>query len=214
MDEALVPTDIGNSEARYLRDVELRYLLKEMVDRGLVITVVLDSCHSGGATRGAGTAVPRGISSIDTTARPTDSLVASTDQLVAEWRQVAGTTRAVKPASGWLLELTGYTFLAACRASESAYEDCFDGKEKNGALTHWMLDSLRQASSGLTYKILHDRILAKVHGHFAVQTPQLQGEGDRAVFGSERVQPHYAVAVTSVDRRSSTVRMRGSPPLK
>ena len=52
-DEALVPTDIGNSEARYLRDVELAKLLNDMVSKGLVVAVVLDSCHSGGMTRGS-----------------------------------------------------------------------------------------------------------------------------------------------------------------
>jgi hypothetical protein len=52
LDETLVPLDIGNSEARYLRDIELAYILKAMVDKGLVVTIVLDSCHSGGATRG------------------------------------------------------------------------------------------------------------------------------------------------------------------
>ena len=55
-----------------------------MVDKGLVVTIVLDSCHSGGATRGRideigqeilrGVGV-RGISTVDTTARLTDSLV-------------------------------------------------------------------------------------------------------------------------------------------
>jgi Caspase domain len=48
LDEALVPTDIGNSEARYLRDLELARLLNGMVDKGLIVTVVLDSCHCGG----------------------------------------------------------------------------------------------------------------------------------------------------------------------
>jgi hypothetical protein len=51
LDEALAPTDIGNSEARYLRDIELAHLLKAMVDIGLPVTIVLDSCHSGGGTR-------------------------------------------------------------------------------------------------------------------------------------------------------------------
>src|SRR5262249_35959491 len=35
LDESLVPTDIGNSEARYLRDVEINRLLRTMVDKGL-----------------------------------------------------------------------------------------------------------------------------------------------------------------------------------
>jgi hypothetical protein len=51
LDETLVPLDIGSSEARYLRDIELAHILKTMVDKGLVVTIVLDSCHSGGATR-------------------------------------------------------------------------------------------------------------------------------------------------------------------
>ncbi|MFM6397620.1 MAG: caspase family protein, partial [Planktothrix sp.] len=54
VDESLVPTDIGNSEARYLRDLELAKLLQDMVEKGLVVTVALDSCHSGGAARNIG----------------------------------------------------------------------------------------------------------------------------------------------------------------
>src|SRR5262249_25090066 len=53
LDETLVPIDIGNQSARYLRDVEIARLLKAMVDKGLVVTVVLDSCHSGGTARAA-----------------------------------------------------------------------------------------------------------------------------------------------------------------
>jgi hypothetical protein len=206
LDEALVPADIGSSEARYLRDVELAHLLKAMVDKGLIVTVVLDSCHSGGATRGKGGAVARGNGSIDTAPRPTESLVASHDELAKTWETLSeGKTRAVKLGSGWLLEPKGYTLLAACRASESAYEYAFDGRERNGALTYWLLDSLRQLGPGLTYKQLHDRILAKVHGQFERQTPQLQGEGDRVVFGSDRVQPQYAVNVMRVEPRKQQV---------
>jgi hypothetical protein len=211
-DEALVPMDIGNSEARYLRDVEIAQMLKTMVDKGLIITIVLDSCHSGGATRGRGGGVPRRatpnpeltsvnvVNFVDTTDRPVDSLVASLEILKSTWCSLpGGTARGLKPASGWLLEPQGYTLLAACRSSESAYEFPFDGVENNGALTYWLLDSLKQIGPGLTYKIIHDRILAKVHSQFQEQTPQLQGEGDRVAFGSERVQPHYAVDVMQVD---------------
>ncbi|MGZ4864913.1 MAG: caspase family protein [Halobacteriota archaeon] len=213
LDEALVPTDIGNSEARYLRDVEMAYLLKAMVDKGLIVTVVLDSCHSGGATRALGgvarasirRAIPEdpnksAIAVIDTTERPTESQVASPEALKSTWLGLLeGTTRAVKPASGWLLEPQGYTLLAACRASESAYEFPFDGQENNGALTYWLLDSLKQIGRGLAYKTLHERILAKVHSQFEEQTPQLQGDGNREVFGSSYVRPYYAVDVLQVD---------------
>ncbi len=186
-------------------------MLKSMVDKGLIVTVVLDSCHSGGATRGLGGAVPRRATPIpgtaavvtdfiDTTPRPIDSQVASPEALRSTWRSLpGGATRAMKPASGWLLEPQGYTLLAACRASESAYEFPFDGRENNGALTYWLLDSLKQIGPELAYKTLHERIVAKVHSQFQSQTPQLQGEGNRVVFGSGQVQPHYAVVVMQVD---------------
>ncbi|MGF1513489.1 MAG: hypothetical protein ACFB5Z_07320 [Elainellaceae cyanobacterium] len=46
-----MPIDIGNGETgRCLRDVELTTLLKRMRDKGLVVTLCFDSCHSGGTT--------------------------------------------------------------------------------------------------------------------------------------------------------------------
>jgi hypothetical protein len=195
LDEALVPADIGYSTARYLRDLELTVLLKRMVDKGLIVTVVLDSCHSGGLSRGPDVAI-RGLNTVDTTPRPTDSLVASADELVETWRQLMpGGTRNVKLGSGWLPEPKGYVLLAACRPSESAYEYAFDGRQRNGALTYWLLRVLEDLGPGLSYKLVHDRVIGLVHSQFERQTPQLQGDGDRVVFGSGRVQPDYKVGV-------------------
>lgn len=199
IDETLVPTDIGHAATPYLRDVELAHLLQEMVDRGLLVTLVLDSCHSGGATRGLGGVRTRGISSIDTTPRPTASQMASPDVLAATWNTISGgNTRVMKVGSGWLIEPKGYTLLAACRGTELANEANFEG-EAFGVLTYWLLDTLRQLGPALNYKMLHERILAKVHSEFPNQSPQLQGENDRAVFGSERVQPHFATTVLDVE---------------
>ncbi|HMN30842.1 MAG TPA: caspase family protein, partial [Caldilineaceae bacterium] len=212
LDEGLVPTDIGDAHARYLRDVEMHYLIQAMVEKGLVLTLVLDSCHSGGATRAVEGeilgAVPRGISEIDTTDRPADSLVASKAELETAWQgQSTAQSRAAKSVSGWLLEPKGYTLLAACRASEFAFEYPFNGRESNGALTYWLLDSLRQVGPTFTYKMLQDRILAKVHGQFAQQTPMLQGEGDIVVFGADRIKPYYAVPVLKVENNGERVQL-------
>ncbi len=199
-DEALVPTDIGTSEAQYVRDVEIAHLLKAMVDKNLIVTVVFDCCHSGGATRGRGGARTRGIGVIDTRNLPAQSLVASEAELSQTWETLSGgKTRSLKPASGWLTEPQGYVLLAACRAQELAMEYPFDGEESNGALTYWLLDSLKQIGPGLTYKLLHDRIVAKIHSQFETQTPQLQGEGNRVVFGSEQVKPQFGVNVLQYD---------------
>lgn len=162
VDESLVPTDIGNSEARYLRDLELAKLLQNMVDKGLVVTLVLDSCHSGGATRGeVNDSNIRGLNKniIDTTPRPTESLVASTEELIQNWQELTQgqqNTRNVTAASGWLPEPKGYVLLAACRDNEFAFEYPFNGKENNGALTYWLLDSLEKLGSDSTCKVVHE----------------------------------------------------------
>ncbi|KAF8538860.1 hypothetical protein BDD12DRAFT_840666 [Trichophaea hybrida] len=71
VDEALVPCDI-HCGGRYLRDFELAELLDIMVQKGLVVTIVLDSCHSGSASRGPRGEVPRGIGKVDYTVLPSD----------------------------------------------------------------------------------------------------------------------------------------------
>lgn len=200
LDESLVPTDIGDEGTRYLRDIEMSHLLKAMIDKGLLVTMVLDSCHSGGATRGVGGGAVRGISSVDTTKRPTDSLVASNEELAQTWFALtAGQTRSVNSVSGWLPKMNGYVLLAACRANELANEFAFDGKERNGALTYWLLDALKQNGPGFTYRMLYNRIVGRIHSKFVEQTPQLEGNGNREIFGSDHVQSQYAVNVLKVD---------------
>jgi hypothetical protein len=195
IDEGLVPADIG--ESQYLRDIELGKLLKEMVKKGLTTTVVLDCCHSGGATRGD--ANVRGIEGVDETPRPLKSLVASEEELAETWQELTAGTRGLEP--GRLLpDSKDYVLLAACRPNELAYEYAFDSTsgERNGALTYWLLDILRQKTPGLTYKDLHDFLNAKIHSQFAQQTPMLMGEGNREVFGTEFGAVQYTVSVMQV----------------
>jgi hypothetical protein len=202
LDESLVPADIDHGDGQYLRDLEVAHLLAGMVAKELVVTVVLDCCHSGGMTRAGSGVAARGIASADHRPRSHQSLVAPGKQLIDTWRDLTNpaharvqATRSVTSSGGWLPEPKGYTLLSACRANEIAYEQPFDEQGNMGALTYWMLDSVRDIGPGLSYKVLHDRIVAKVHGQFASQTPQLQGEGDRIVFGIDRVKAFYAVNV-------------------
>ena len=209
LDETLVPMDIARAEAAHLRDVELAHLLREMVGKGLVVTLVLDSCHSGGATRGAGNVAVRGVAAVDRTHRPRTSMVVPRAELAATWRGLlAGVGPGGGLGMGLLTEATGYVLLAACRPSESAYEYAFEGEEMRGVLTYWLIDSLRQFGPRLTYKQIYDRILGKIHSQFRDQTPMLIGEGDRLVFGSERMATPYAVLVMDADATRQRVRLQ------
>ncbi|NJM72030.1 MAG: caspase family protein [Scytonema sp. RU_4_4] len=208
-DETLVPLDIGEPTSRYLRDLELAALVQKMVDKELVVTVVLDSCHSGGATR-AGDSDIRGAdaNTVDTTQRPTESLVASAQELKKTWQDLTRGTRSAAVVGGMLPEVKDYVLLAACRPSEFAYEYAFNGKERNGALTYWLLDSLQNRSLDLTYNELYLRINAKIHSQFQQQTPMLLGEGNRLVLGNNYQSLQYAVTVMQVDAANNLIRVK------
>jgi hypothetical protein len=208
IDEGLAPTDIGTSEGQYLRDLDLATLLKELVDKQLTVTVVLDCCNSGGATRGD-VEIRGGEGIDDKPLQPGQELVAPLETLEATWRSLTEqTTRGLK-ASG-LRAARDYVLLAACRQNEYAYEYAFnrETKERNGALTYWLLDTLRQQNPGQTYKDLFDRINAKIHSQFPQQTPILMGEDNRVIFGNELAERVYAVPVLKVDKNAETGEMQ------
>lgn len=213
VDETLVPIDIGEASTRYVRDIDLAFILKKMVDKGLVVTVVLDSCHSGGATRNAGgqdiaLRTADGPGPLDETVRPPDSKFASREDLVAAWRSLSKErTRNANVGGGWLPEPEGYVLMAACRPSESAIEYAFEPSGRSGVLTYWLMEAFKHLGPNLTWKLVHDRVLAKVHSLFPSQTPQLQGEVSRVVFGVDRIPPQYAVGVLAVDEVGERVKL-------
>jgi Caspase domain len=208
IDEAIVPTDIGTGEGQYVRDWELAILLKRMVDKGLVVTVILDSCHSGGSTRGRNAKV-RGLlkDAIDTTPRLTESLVQPSGEELATvapgWQNLKYKTRGGTPVASMLPEAEGYVLLAACRPSELAYEYAFDGQESNGALTYWLLDTLAQPNPGITYRMIHDRLSGKINTQFPTQNPMILGEGDRLFLGDKYNSTTFAVTVKQVELNSA-----------
>ena len=193
-DECLVPMDVGD-DGYYLRDVEMNTLLKRMTDKGLIVTVIFDSCHSGGATRGDGDVRGARDGQVDTNDRPTDSIVGTRDVLLANWRVTTQNSN----KDGWLPNRKDYVFLGACRPTELAYEAAFGtGAERNGALTYWMLDTLNAVPTGLTYQALYDRVTGQIQSKFPNQLPMLLGEGDRLVFGSEIKPVQYSLTVVNV----------------
>ncbi|MGL4498957.1 MAG: caspase family protein, partial [Planktothrix sp.] len=126
VDESLVPTDIGQLDESgqpvncYLRDLELALLLKRMENKSLIVTVVFDSCHSGGATRGE--AKVRGTDTLDKMPQQTESLVASREELLDNWRSLREVTRGESNLHlGSLPQSKDYVFLAACSPSEKAF---------------------------------------------------------------------------------------------
>lgn len=214
LDETLVPADISRSDSRYLRDVELALLMQRMVDKGLIVTLVFDSCHSGGAARtDKDDEGVRGADTIDMTSRPTDSLVAPIEELIQHWKtltqnstQAPGNSRNINSIS-WLPEPKGYLLFAACQDNESAYERVFEGNERNGALTYWLLKTLKELGIQVSAKALHNRIVAKINTAERRQMPMLQGEGERSFFGNTITTLELTGYVRQVDANKNQVEL-------
>lgn len=213
LDESLVPCDIGENGACYLRDIELAYLLRAMDEKGISVTLILDSCHSGGATRGrengSGGAVPRGINSIDMRPPPETSAVAGKEILIKQIQNAPlPAQRSFQTNAGWNLTMPEKcVFLAACRANELANEYPFDGKQNNGALTYWMLDALNQLDGESTFQMLYNRVVAKVHAKFADQTPQIEGDRNRKIFGGLHSQTAASVNVIEIANDGKRIKL-------
>jgi len=209
LDEALVPTDIGQPNSRYLRDIEFAKLLEDMVEKELVVTLVLDSCHSGGATREMSRDDRiRGGGFIDTTPRPRDSLVTSLQELAQNWQTATENSRNITVVNGLLPEPKGYTLIAACRDHEFAYEKVFEGTERNGALTYFLLKALRQYGTEISVEDLFNKISIQVNNEFVKQTPMLMGETERTFLGGQSVGASRKVPVMKVDINKNRVQLQ------
>ncbi len=200
-DEGLVPMDVGDT-GHYLRDVEMTTLLKRLTDKGLIVTMIFDSCHSGGATRGDGEIRGSRDGEPDMNDRPYDSAVATREDLIQNWRLSIEHYQ----KEGWLPNQRNYVFLGACRPTEYAYEVAFEtGNDRNGVLTYWMFDTLNAVPTGLTYQALYDRVKGQIQSKFPNQLPMLLGESDRLVFGSEIKPVQYSLTVNQVNSEEVTL---------
>lgn len=185
-DESLVPCDIGDPGSRYLHDLELAALVRRLVDRDLHVTLVLDCCHAGGAMRGRGkgVAVPRRVPWVPRA--PVPSAVADPQALTEIWsrqQREGGNFRGLTLQS-WLPKAR-YVLFAACRPDEDALEFPFEDGKPQGALTYWLLDTLHRFAERLSCREIHQRLVARIRGTFASQTPMLFGDGGRGFLDPE-----------------------------
>lgn len=206
-DEALVPWDAPSSSAALLRDVELAFLLKRFVEKEVFVTLVLDCCHSGGAVmRGEGD--ERLARSLDGAVRPLGDGLASREELIEAWRWWweppvdPDAPRDFVPNwetgdSGWLPVPRGYALLAACTHDQLAHEiDPGDGG-RTGLLTHSLLQVLEAAPATLTYKQLYQRLCSAFTASGKTQTPQVEGEIEREMFGGALRPTAWALRVVA-----------------
>ncbi|KAI8648290.1 hypothetical protein NCS55_01498300 [Fusarium keratoplasticum] len=175
-DQALVPVNVTRG-GEYLRDLEIGILLQAMIDAGLVVTVVLDYCHSGGAVRG------------------------DDDSELGETRGIA---RGHQPS--WIHTPQGFIVLAAYEELQTAKETSTTDNA-HGILTFCLLEILRNSPVDLSSQALYERICAKVQDSRRDQTPYLIGDKDHFFFSKKLRPRIYALTVraVSIDTRKEPI---------
>ncbi|MEM7587490.1 MAG: caspase family protein, partial [Acidobacteriota bacterium] len=199
MNETLVLQDSRQIGSRDLADKELGWLITELTrDHSPHVIVILDSCHSGDATRqgdGAGEgedpsiAVRRGAN--DERPRPIESYLFY-DSAVGIAPALATLEGAVGPQTWSLVPAPGkqstegfdplaaegrdhHVLLSACRSSELAQERMV-GDQMRGLFSLYLVHALSRIDANATYRDLLMQVRTQVHLANPRQWPQATGD--------------------------------------
>ena len=160
-DEVICPYDAAEND---VTDDELRALFTE-IPSGVRLTVIADTCFSGTVTRASPMREPpdkRRVRFLNPAVRGEQQL--SSEQL----RRARNRRSQLYPESGMKEVL-----LAAANDRQYATDALIDGSYA-GAMSHFAIQIIRDASYRITYAELHGRLLDLIAADYS-QDPQLEG---------------------------------------
>ena len=163
-DEILCPYDIDSNE---IRDDELRELFQNLPN-GVSLTVILDNCFSGTATRALVSEILPGLRTPDDRRVRFLSPALRGEKVLENPWKAKPKTRIKYPESKMKEVL-----LSGCTDREYSYDAYFSGKY-HGAMTYYALEAIRRSEYQLTYAQLHQRIGYLIEDY--PQHPQLEGK--------------------------------------
>ncbi|KAI9684130.1 MAG: hypothetical protein M1829_003400 [Trizodia sp. TS-e1964] len=196
-DLALVLLNGKKDRECYLVGFELAGLLKAMVDKGLVVTLVLDCCFSGSVYRRDNPSIrflPYNPE-VDLECPPN-----------AKKTPEVGLYRDTSMHLNWLIRPDRYAVLAACGPHEVAIEPKFEG-EGNGALSYYLLSIFNQMSLTKRHGDIYDHLRAKFRKSGIPQTPVLYGNRNQGFFGPVN-SDITAAAVSIIVRENGTLELQ------
>ena len=204
LDETLVTYDSQDVKGKNfdITDDEIFELTSELKRYTDNIVYVFDSCHSGSGTRNA-----------------EDARRLPVRTTVPEPVPIAGiATRSGSPGddgseTSVLPPGSDYIVISAAQAEQLATQKyCFEecGSETEpvvfGLLTYYLIDELRNARSETSYRELMENVARKVQAERPTQTPLIEGDERRPVFGSLGRSEDSYVLVTATDAKSIKIR--------
>ncbi len=160
--ETLVCYDSRTSEGRDLADKELSFLIEQVAKKNPHILIVLDSCHSGTATRDPD--VVERQTNPDGKGRDLKDFLF--DQ---EWLNY-------RLSDGY--QPPRHVAIAACRSHQTAKEYTGEDGIRRGSFSYFLTQSLQRTSGGLSYTNLIQDINTLITGKFSDQSPQIEAPAE------------------------------------
>jgi len=160
--ETLVCYDSRTSEGRDLADKELSYLIEQVAKKNPHILIILDSCHSGTATRDPEV--------VERQTNPDGKVRDLKDFLFPqEWVRYRLSDSYQRPR---------YLAIAACRDVQTAKEHTGSDGQRRGAFSYFLTEALQRTNGSLSYANLVQDINALITGKVKDQSPQIEATSD------------------------------------
>ncbi len=196
-DQTIVPADNWRNVPD-IRDKEIARILLKGVQKGVRITFIADSCHSGSLARGGWNGRGKARTNSGRAAQGENPLHEPAAEDPGEMNPATG--RAIDPAE------SGVLTLSAAQSNEEALEmDTEDGP--HGAFTWALMRSLRSPKEPM--ETVFQRAVATLHANAMAQVPVMRGRGrsSKGIFGEEGDATAGVTAVVeSVKDREVTLR--------
>lgn len=179
--QTLVCVDSRVKNAPDILDKEVGYLIAKALEgkepgegkKGVHFLAIIDSCHSGTVTRGDDLNAP--VARMTTKGFAPDQITGFSRDGNCFYTPFKPGQTVVDPNGG--IRHARHVNLSAARNSESAYELYFDApngeRQKRGAFTWCLLETLRQNGTNLTYAELIRRVETVVRARVDNQIPLL-----------------------------------------
>ncbi len=164
LDETIVPAD-ASSGAFDIRDKEIARLFNQVVDKGILLTAIFDSCHSGSIARG----IPTGSQG-----KPRFLAYDPRDAADPPDKGPDG-----KPAARPEDRTGGAIVLSAAQHDQSASEWTTDDGKPQGAFTVALLEALQSLPASSSAQDVYKRVKVLLMGMGVPQQPDLGGPADR-----------------------------------
>ena len=156
--ETLVCYDSRTPNGQDLADKELNYLIEQVAKNNPHILIILDSCHSGTATRDP-----------DVVERQTNSSGNVRDLkdfiFPEEWANNYSSQKRPK-----------HVAISACRDFQTAKEHTGSDGKRRGAFSYFFTEALQRTNGSLSYANLVQDINALITGKVENQSPQIEAE--------------------------------------